>query len=74
MARPRKYAVEDGSTPNLFPVRLLRSYVPMAEYHVEGELPDTLGGKLLVGTEVDLPLEEARSLIERGIAVRNDNF
>ena len=44
-----------------FPVRLKRGYYPM-----DG------GAKLSEGKEIELPIEEARRLIEAGIAVRND--
>ena len=44
-----------------FPVKLLRNYRP-----ADGE------DKLLAGTEVSLPVDEAKKLIANNIAVRND--
>ncbi len=45
----------------MFPVRIIRGYTPL-----DGS------AKLKEGAEVELPIEEARRLIESGAAVRND--
>ena len=45
------------------PVKMVRGYWPL-----DG------GVKLPAGTETELPLDEAKSLIEDGIAVRNDKL
>ncbi len=44
-----------------FPVKLLTGYVPLAG-----------GDKLPAGSEVDLPADEAKGIINAGLAVRND--
>lgn len=49
--------------PELKPVKLLRNYWPM-----DGR------GKVMRGSEIDLPPDEARNAISKGIAVRNDAF
>ena len=72
MARPRKVPTEAGQI-EYFPVKLVRGYVPLGDFTVNGEEPtEEQRFKVKVGEEIELPIEEARSLIERGIAVRND--
>lgn len=39
---------------------------------VRGYFPEDGSKKLPVGTEIDLPLDEAKRLIAEGVAVRND--
>ena len=51
-----------GRPPAKFPVKLLKRYRP-----IDG---DRYGHP--AGASIDLPKEEAVSLIERGLAVRND--
>lgn len=48
---------------SMLPVRLSRGYVPMGS---ETKAP--------AGSVIDLPAQEARSAVERGIAVRADAF
>lgn len=56
-----KAVQEAASHVPMFPVRITRGYWPM-----DG------GAKLTEGKEIELPIEEARRLIESGGAVRND--
>lgn len=56
-----KVVKEAAARVPMFPVRIIRGYYP-----VDGS------GKLKEGQEVELPIEEARRLIESGAAVRND--
>lgn len=51
----------EPETVGTFPVRLLTGYVPLAG-----------GEKLAKGSEVDLPADEAKAIINAGLAVRND--
>lgn len=48
--------------PETKPVKLLKNYFQIG------------GGKLLKGSEVELPADEARAAVSKGIAVRNDVF
>lgn len=45
----------------MFPVKLLTGYVPLAG-----------GDKLPAGSEIELPADEAKAIINAGLAVRND--
>lgn len=53
----------DGKSDKTLPVKLVRGYFPL-----DG------GDKLPPGTETELPLDEAKGLIEAGIAVRADKL
>lgn len=49
--------------PKTLPVRLLKHYWPRS-----GE------GRRKAGTEMELPADEAREAVRKGIAERNDSF
>lgn len=49
--------------PRTLPVKLIKGYWPASK-----------PGKCLAGDEIELPADEARAAVERGIAVRNDSF
>lgn len=70
-----------GRPPNnpMFPVKLRRSYVPLGKYEIVAEVEHIYPGvgfdrKLWPGTLVKLPLDEAKSLVERHVAERADAF
>lgn len=48
--------------PQTLPVKLLKGYWPKR------------GGRHQAGEEIELPIDEARSVVKLGIAVRNDEF
>jgi hypothetical protein len=57
----------------LFPVKLLRNYRPAGKFTIGGEDPtEEQQAKVLAGTSIEVPVEEARSVIDKGIATRND--
>lgn len=63
----------------LFPVKLLRNYRPISPdaqiQDKDGEyrpLTDEEAAKIQAGAHVSLPIEEARSVVEKKIAERND--
>jgi hypothetical protein len=58
-----KYNPNPIQTVRTLPVKFLRGYFPL-----DG------GAKLPAGTETELPIDEAKSLIAEGIAVRNDKL
>jgi hypothetical protein len=49
--------------PQTLPIKVLKAYWPL-----DGR------GKCEVGDEIDLPADEARGIVEKGLAVRNDAF
>lgn len=60
-----------------FPVKLLKNYRPVGAFMVEGEddLREPTGeelAKVPAGVCIHLPIDEARGIIEKGIAKRND--
>jgi hypothetical protein len=60
-----------------FPVKLDKNYRPMGDFMIEeaGELrdPDDIErAKVPAGTTIHLPVDEARNIISKKIAQRND--
>lgn len=49
--------------PEMLPIKLLVAYWPLDER-----------GKCDAGAEIELPAEEARNLVAKGLADRNDKF
>jgi hypothetical protein len=58
-----KYNPNSSNPVRTLPVKFVRGYFPL-----DG------GAKLPAGTEAELPIDEAKSLIAEGIAVRNDKL
>jgi len=63
----------------LFPVKLLKNYVPgdkVEVVHEEKHIYAGVGftGKYWAGSLLKLPLEEARNLVNKGLAIRADRF
>lgn len=60
-----------------FPVKLLKNYRPVGEFLIEegGELREPTGeeiAKVPAGSVVHLPIDEARDVVGKKIADRND--
>lgn len=56
-----------------FPVKLLRNYHPVNDFLVNGEPPTVEQRvKVFAGTHVMLEVNEAKDVIAKGIAVRDD--
>jgi hypothetical protein len=66
-------AAKAKEEPKLFPVVLKRNYHPVNDFLIAGEKP-TLEQrvKVFAGTAIDMDINEAKAIIEKGIAVRND--
>jgi hypothetical protein len=78
---PKQDKMKTTSKPKvkLFPVKLLRNYRPISsDAQIQGDngeyrpLTDEEGMKVLAGSHVALPTDEAKSVIEKKIAERND--
>lgn len=70
-------APEKKSESKTFPVKLLKHYRPVGDFLVEGkdELREPTAEELLkvpAGTVIHLPVEEARDIVGKKIADRND--
>jgi hypothetical protein len=58
---------------SVFPVKLIRNYRPVNDFTIEGKEPSTEGRlKVFAGTSIEIEIEEARAMMAKGIAVRND--
>ena len=69
----RKPKTEGGGKSGLFPVKLLRNYRPAGEFTIGGEAPtEEQKAKVFAGASIEVPVEEARDVIAKGIATRND--
>ena len=56
-----------------FPVRLVRNYRPLNPFTIDGAEPSPEQAvKAFAGMSIEVDVEEARDIIARGIAVRND--
>lgn len=61
------------ATRRLFPVKLLRNYHPVNDFTIAGKEPtETQRVKVYAGWEIEMDVEEARDIIAKGIADRND--
>jgi hypothetical protein len=68
-----KFEDEEVKEEKRFPVRLKRGYVPADP--TQPKNPATgWPEKLVAGTEVSLPIDEARAIIKLGIAERADEI
>lgn len=62
-----------ASGGKLFPIKLLRNYHPIGKFLIDGVEPtEEQRSKVFAGTEISLEVEEARDIIAKGIAERND--
>lgn len=81
--RGRK-AKPKASEDDLFPIKLKRNYRPAGDFLIErdGDLVDpginengyADRDKVMAGTVIHVPTEEARRAVNLGIADRNDDF
>lgn len=56
-----------------FPVKLLRNYHPIEDFLINDEPPtEEQRSKVFAGTHVQLEVNEAKNVIAKGIAVRDD--
>ncbi|WP_104662847.1 hypothetical protein [Ensifer adhaerens] len=60
-----------------FPVKLLKNYRPLGDFLIEGddELREPTGderAKVKAGAVIHLPIDEARDIVSKKIADRND--
>lgn len=64
-----------GRPRKRLPVRILRGHWPSSPYrHVATDEERPVGTKALVGWVVELEADEARRLVQTGIAERADDF
>ena len=56
-----------------FPVRLVRNYRPLNPFTIDGAEPSPEQAvKAFAGMSIEVDVEEAKDIIARGIAIRND--
>lgn len=66
---------QQDETPNLFPVKLIRNYHPVHDFLIGGEQPSGEQRiKVFAGAEIEMDREEAKAIIAKGIAIRNDPY
>lgn len=59
--------------PRFFPVKMTRNYRPIKPFLVNGKEPTAeQSAKVPAGQEIEMDIEEAKDIIARGIASRND--
>jgi hypothetical protein len=64
---------EKPPAAKLFPVKLLRNYRVVGDFTVGGEVPAIeQREKVFAGAFIEVEPEEAREMIAKGIALRND--
>lgn len=74
-------AKEANVTEKLFPVKLSKNYRPIGEFLIEEEVDGNVSTrqpiedeplKVMAGTVIHLPIDEARNVMEKKIGERND--
>lgn len=57
----------------MFPVKLLRNYHPVSDFTIDGREPTVEERqKVFAGISIEINVDEARTMIDKNIAVRND--